>query len=232
MSTRFLALALFGLMGLAMAVGPATTWTQTTTWGPYDNGGATASETVTGGMIYGGNLDATSTTTRWAGIVGEFTAGSAIVLADSDGTAEFHTWAWDPSDGGVVCLSTSAGPAWDGLADGVVATADSDWNFNTAYTDSITSTMAGACAALEIAGYDATGAPAVTPAGADISGEQNTCLLMDNSAAPKDQFLFCTPVVDGTIVYDTVTAGDFAALVPTPENGVDTETYYFYVELQ
>lgn len=232
MKARFLALALFGLMGLAIAVGPATTWTQTAIWGPYDNSGSTASETVVGGMIYAGNLDATSTTSRWAGIVGAFTGGTQIVLADSDGSAEFHTWAWTPADGGVVCLSTSGSPAWDVLADGVVGTADADWSFDTTYTDSITGTMTGACGAAEIAGYDATGAPAVTPNGADISGAVNTCLLTDNSAVPKDQFLFCTPVTDGAIDYDTVADADFAALVPTPEDGVNTETYYFYVELQ
>ena len=218
-----LALVLVGMLGLVMAIGPATNWTSGTTYGPYNNGVSTTID-VTGGHIYSGTLDASSSTTKWAAVFGDVTG--TLYLSDDSASNIFHQWTWADTNGGSVCLSQGAPITWASLTDATPAAIDGANSFDTNDIDSATQTYAtdSTTATLTVAGKTLNNG--ITPNGAGAGASpQSTFFATDGTS-----YLYCTGISADMDVMGGTDNADFEAMVPTPQDG-SSRTYNIYVEL-
>ncbi len=217
--------ALFGVLvmgGVVFAISGATVGTETERgrW----SGNTSGSIVTEGGNVSGVNVTAGTLTSKWASFYGNVTG--SIVLADSAAT-NVYSWTWAAADGGEVCLSTDQSFDFASLAgSGTGANVDSTWSFTTTDADSATNTLTESCT---VALDDAASVTSNT--GVTLDSGFQTCSVTDTaSPAAEGDFAFCVDIDSAGTNYNGE-AADFEVMVPTSDGSSDTETYYFFVEL-
>jgi hypothetical protein len=214
-------LALFGVVlfgaGLVMAISGATpAWVSDSRW----NGTATGSDTTEGGNISALNISGTALTDKWAAYYGNVT-GSLIL---GDATNQLYTWTWNSSGSGEVCLSRA--PAFDFSAVSVATGADVDtaWSFTGTDSDSGANTFGGSCN-LTFAQSSVAGTQRIN----HEDSTYETCVIDDGSGTSETDYAFCS--VLGTAAAYNGISSNYEVMVPTTVGASETETYYFYAEL-
>jgi parallel beta-helix repeat protein len=188
------------------------------------NGTSAGNITTRGGNITGVNANSTQLTGRWAAFYGNVSGG--IVLSGGASSNYVYSWNWNPSEGGVVCVSTNSSlgifPALGANGSDI----DTAWNLTSAAADSGANTFNNTNCTLDVgsdsvvnSGYADTG-----PAGGFM-----TCAVKTAVTPVKAQMVFCSEIISGGTTWNNGT-GDYEVMVPTPE-GTSTETYYFYANL-
>jgi hypothetical protein len=220
-------MALIGVMlfgaGIVMAIagagveqeGTQTRWTQP----------ANTTNIVTeGGNITAANITGTTLTDRWAAFFGN--VSGTVVLRDSADTV--FSWSWTAANGGEVCLSTGSTFAFtQAVAAGStdVDAVDTAFGLGVA-ADNASKTLTNTTCDLKfnnIADIDNT-------AGATTGGGFETCLVKNTAATLEGDFAFCTNINSTGKNYKNAGA-NYQVMVPTSHGATDTETYYFYMEL-
>ncbi len=183
--------------------------------------GAAGSVDTEGGNISGVNVSVATLTDRWAAFFGNVTG--SIVLTDN-ASQNVYTWAWEPTDGGEVCVNTGGTFNWASFGAGSAANVDSFFGIGTA-TDSAANTMTNTSCSLTLNGATYGTLPGVT----DASGFE-TCVIGEGGASTKDDLAFCT-VLDNSGTNYMGEDYNYEVMVPTNATDGASETYYFFVEL-
>ncbi|MBD3209784.1 hypothetical protein GF318_00195, partial [Candidatus Micrarchaeota archaeon] len=186
---------------------------------------AAGNASTAGGNITGSNLSSVQLTERWAGFYGDVVG--TIWLTGIAGSSYLYSWEWSAAEGGVVCLSTN-GSLSDFSALGATGPdIDSAWMFSQNASDSGTNTFANTNCSLQLGPSNLTGASYADtgPAGGYI-----TCALKTSSIPAKSNLIFCSEIIDSGTAWDGSTV-DYEVMVPTPIGPGETETYYFYANL-
>lgn len=216
-----IAFAVLLLAGLAFAIQPAEDWTPGTQ-GKYTQVG-NANVVTEGGNVTPLNLSSNVSTEKWAGYFGNVTG--QIVLAP-DNTDMFYTWTWTSANGGEVCaVAASSGFDWSSIAAAVAGDVDTVWGFDTADTDSSTSTMNGNCN-LNIAGIAVPNTACTTMPTSSLE----SAVVTDGATAAKSDIAFCVNITAGTGLFDGST-GDYELMTAANETAGATETHYFWLEM-
>ncbi len=121
--------AAFALAGTTLNNFASETWT-----------GTPATQSATGGYIYGINITAEQQTYRWVGFWGNLTG--KIVLQDS-AENEFYSWNAQVAGSVIYARASSTEPDVANLAAGSASTADTDYGYDATVSDSITNTYTG-----------------------------------------------------------------------------------------
>ena len=192
---------------------------------PRYNETAAGNITTEGGNISGTNLNSTQLTKRWAAFYGDVMGN--IILKGATGSNYVYSWAWSPSAGGTICLSTNStiGSFTAFPANG--SDIDTAWGFAPVTTDSGTNTFNATNCTMSI------GSSAVSNAAYADTGQAGgfmTCAIKSASAPAKAEMMFCSDIISGGSAWNGNPV-DFEVLVPTPETYSTTETYYFYANL-
>ena len=99
------------------SLGPISNETSNATWSLYGTnvrtsplyprwgGNQSGNLTIAGGNISYADISATTLTARWAAFFGNV---SGNILLGDDPSHVVYMWAWNPSDGGIVCASTNS----------------------------------------------------------------------------------------------------------------------------
>ena len=217
---RIILLSVLLAIGLSFAIQPAYTWT-TGTPGKYVPSG-NANVTTEGGNVTPLNLSSNISTEKWAGYWGN--VSGEIVL--SPGVSMFYTWAWDSGDGGEVCaVAAASGFDWAAVQTILATTIDTIWVFDTLNTDSAAGTLQSSCN-VDVAGTPVAGSVGTTTGG----GTFETCAVGDGDNAAKSDVAFCVNITQGGTLFNALT-GDYQLLAATDETAGNTETHYFWLEL-
>lgn len=213
-------LALFGVVlfgaGFVMAISGATpTLVSDSRW----SGATAGSDTTEGGNISAVNVTGTALTDKWAAYWGNVTG--SIVLGDN--TNQLFTWTWTPGTGGEVCLSTASAFDFSGASTATGSDVDTAWSFTGTDADSGDNTFGGSCN-LAFAGGSVTGTEMIN----HEDSTYNTCVVDDGAGATESDYAFCSNI--GTANAYNGIGANYEVMVPTT-SGANTETYYFYVEL-
>ncbi|MEM3422345.1 MAG: hypothetical protein QXF86_01685 [Candidatus Bilamarchaeaceae archaeon] len=220
----FLGLLLLG-SGLVMAISNATAARDAdlARWGGQTSAGSIITE---GGNISQVNVSAGTLTDRWAGFFGP--VNGYIYLTDAGNGTTSYLFRWTASaPSGWVCVSTNNNFPF-GSANGATAgDIDTVWGF-TGATDSATNTFTSSTC--DITFYNPSNTISGT-ANADhgSSSTFETCAIDDGTPGDKASFAFCSAINQAGTNYGGV-AADYELIVPTTP-GSETETYYFYAEL-
>jgi hypothetical protein len=187
----------------------------------YEGSGDAGSIVIEGGNVTGTNLSATQSTERWAGFYGNISG--YLVLAETGHVDYMYRWTYDTGTGGEVCVSTNDGPVWADIVETTAEYVDDVWNFG-AVADNATETV-DTTESFVIAGQTVTDTDAIIiqSDSSFVSG----LLAFAETPATEDEFAFCVNIATGTNYNNT--AADYEIMAPTPP--LDTETYYFYLEL-
>jgi hypothetical protein len=217
-------MALVAFMGLAFAIQPVQNWTVLST-GMYS--GTPAPGYVTqGGNVTNLNIASNISTTRWAGYWGNV-AGNIVL---SPATDIFYQWAWTSANGGKVCaIAAPAGFDWTQVQAAAGSDVDTVWGFG-ASTDNAVATLATPSSIT-------IGSIAVNPTDCTNTGGSGytTCVVGDKAtgtltAGEKGDLAFCT-AIDSTGTPFNGGAADYELLAPTNQTISQTETHYFWLEL-
>jgi hypothetical protein len=228
-------LALFGVMlfgaGIVMAISAGTGASPTEVTNTRWAGNASGSLTTEGGNITNADISGTTLTDRWAAFWG--TISGTINL--TDGTYNVYTWAWTPANGGIVCLSTNSSTSFESVtAGGAPAVAAVDTRFQlgpSTVADTAAKTFTTTSCTLPFSDGNITSAANVT----DVAG-WDTCLVTDGATAAETDFAFCQVIKNSGSSF-TGASANYEVMVPTTPGGTttpgteDTETYFFYMQL-
>ncbi|MBU0532201.1 hypothetical protein KKE38_01475 [Candidatus Micrarchaeota archaeon] len=216
--------AIFGIVllsGMAFAISGATVGTEVERgkWA----GNTSGSVTTEGGNVSGVNVSAGVSTEKWASFYGDVVG--SIVLADTSAN-QVYSWTWATTDGGEVCVTTDSAFDWASTQAAAGADIDTAFGFTAADADSGTSTTTSACTV----DLDDVAA-AVTTVGVVLDSTFQTCYVSDiASPAVENDLAFCVDINGAGTNYNSE-AADYEVMVPTGNGPTDTETYYFFVEL-
>ncbi len=182
------------------------------------------SYTTEGGNITGINVSTSMLTDRWASFYGNVTGG--IRLTDSSGVNDVYAWTWSATSGGEVCLSQNQTFPWASATSATAAGVDTAWGF-TGAADSAANTYVDSNCSLtinEVAG-------AISSTGTYLQGSSSfeNCVL-DDGGAGEANYAFCTNISSSGTNWNGE-AANYEIMVPTTPGAGQTETYYFFVEL-
>ncbi len=192
----------------------------------YEQAVSAGNITTEGGNVTAVNIDANTSTEKWAGFFGNVTG--TIVLAQSGDTSFLYNWTANGTTG-EVCVSAT--PNWGTLHELTTAVGgliDTAWGFNATEADSGTNTVNGSTNVYNIEAKDYT-TDAITTGGGFMTG-----IFGFNTATPTvpTDFAFCVNTTASGKYYKGTDA-NYELMAPTPdsEDGSQTQTYYFFVEL-
>ncbi|MEM4208368.1 MAG: hypothetical protein QW153_02165 [Candidatus Bilamarchaeaceae archaeon] len=219
----FLGLLLLG-SGLVMAISNATATRDAdlARWGGETSAGSITTE---GGNISQVSVSAGTLTDRWAGFFGP--VDGYIYLTDADNGINSFLFSWTASaPSGWVCVSTNNNFPFASAVNTTAAAINSAWNFTSA-TDNATNTFT--LSTCNITFYNPSNFISYT-ATADHAGSSTfeTCAI-NSGGTDRADFAFCSAINQAGTNYAGV-AADYELIVPTTP-GSETETYYFYAEL-
>jgi len=212
---------LFGI-GLAFAIQPVGNWTIISTGHFTPN--ATTNVTTAGGNVTNMNLSSSISTTKWAGYWGN--VSGSLVLAPNSSSANFYAWAWNISNGGVVCaVAAPYGFNWAAVQNTTAPFVDTVWAFGAA-SDNATNTLVNTCT-ITVGGVTVTGTAGNMTGGNTFK----TCALSD-AATPttKSDLAFCVNIASAGTLF-TGGSGNYQLMVPTNKTYGATETYSFWMDL-
>jgi len=214
--------AIFGIVllsGMAFAISGATVDPEVERgkWA----GNTSGSVTTEGGNVSGVNVSAGTSTEKWASFYGDVVG--SIVLADSAATS-VYSWTWATTEGGEVCVTQDQNYVWTNAETTTAALVDTAFGFAAADADSAANTLDDACT------VDLNEAPSVASVGATLLSSYTTCAVGDGTESAEDDFAFCTDINGTGVNYEGVSA-DYELMVPTSDADAETETYYFFIEL-
>lgn len=185
-------------------------------------GDIAGSHVTEGGNISGVNVSLDSLTEKWAAFYGNVTGG--LELRDDTSANNVYSWTWAATDGGEVCVSQASAFDWSLAEVAVRADVDTVWSFGSAadnaantYTDT-THTIV-----LDDAG-------SITTTGTTLDSTFVNYVIGDGTESAEDDFAFCSDIDNAGTNYDGESA-NYEIMVPTSNGSTDTETYYFYAEL-
>ncbi|MEM4166114.1 MAG: hypothetical protein QW255_02010 [Candidatus Bilamarchaeaceae archaeon] len=220
----FLGLLLLG-SGLVMAISNATATRDAdlARWGGETSAGSITTE---GGNISQVNVSAGTLTDRWAGFFGP--VDGYIYLTDAGNATTSYLFRWTASaPSGWICVSTNNNFPFASAEGTTAAAINSAWNFGSA-TDNATNTFT--LSTCDITFYNPSNSISDT-ATADHAGSSTfeTCAIVRTGGTGETDFAFCSAINQAGTNYAGV-AADYELIVPTTL-GSETETYYFYAEL-
>ncbi len=189
------------------------------------NPGITAGSINTvGGNITSANLDGNSSTEKWGGFYGN--VSGSLRLSEENVSSFMYYWAWTPSNGGTICISTNPSLYTQFISGAGGADIDSAWGFPSTATDSGENTFNNSNCSLAFGPYSIYGA-----AYADTGGPGGfvTCAYKTTTDPGKNGLLFCSNITNGQI-YDG-SSGNYEIIAPTNDSQMSYETYYFYLSL-
>ena len=170
------------------------------------------------------NLNSTISTTKWAGYWGN--VSGALVLAPNSSSAYFYSWAWNVSNGGVVCaVAAPYGFNWPSIASVTASAIDTTWAFGAA-SDNATNTLTSSSCALTVGGISVTG----TAGNKTGVGGFTTCAVDDGATTTKGDYAFCVNISAAGSLFNGG-KGNYELIVPTNKSIAATETYSFWMEL-
>ena len=203
----------FAMLNTTTTEGATAHWAGTAT---------AASVNAAGGNITAVNISAVSLTTRWAAFSGNVSASINL----TNGATSVYSWAWSPTAGGRVCLSTGTGFNWNTPFNVTGTTnmtaANTLWGFGT-NADNFTNTFLTPCT-LTIGGILINATNATHLGG---SSTFTDCLVQDNAVAAMTDFAYCTNISSSGTNYAN-TAVNYEVMVPV--TGA-TQSYAFFLEL-
>ncbi len=228
-------MALFGVFLLGTGLAFALSGTTVSDEAYLDRwvGNATGDVTTEGGNITEVNLGSQSLTDKWAAFYGNISG--SIVLTDNDSAGTYYVYMWDynRSDAaGEVCVSTSDSVEFNSSTDGILnselPTLDTLFGFASSDSDSINRTMTDESCNLTFVETTAV----VNASSVSTEGSFTTCGVSETGNAPtsKGEVAFCTEIDDAGTNYKNEPA-HYELMVPTNSSVDETETYYFYAEL-
>lgn len=191
----------------------------------YQSNITSGNYTTEGGNITGVNISTNASTEKWAGFYGNTSAD--IRLSENNTALYMYLWAWNSSNGGVVCLSTNGLLSTFPAAGASGSDIDSAWGFTPADADSGANTYNGTGCSLQFGTETVSNASFVDTGNA---GGFQTCALKTVVSPAKSEMLFCVNITYNGPIYNGQ-AGDFEMMVPTPQAAGAFETYYFYLSL-
>ncbi len=210
--------------GLAMAIAPADSWTVVAR-ARYTGVNGDANVTTEGGNVTNLNFNSVNVSTaKWAGYWGNLTSAKLVLAASRN---FFYTWAWNATNGGVVCaVAAPSGFAWGSAVAAAASDVDTMWSFTGADSDSAVNTLKNATCALNIGGKSITSAVSALTG----VGGFTTCAIADGATAAKSDFAFCANLSSAGNLFNGQT-GNYEVMAPTNKTIGTTETHYFWLEL-
>ena len=191
---------------------------------PRWGGNSSGNLSTQGGNITEANLSATTLTGRWAALFGNV---SGSVLLGDDASHIVYTWAWNASNGGIVCASTNSSLSTFLAFPGYSSEIDNAWGFAGTAGDSANNTFTGRNCSMN---YGPTTISGADYADTGVPGGFETCAFKSYTSPDKAGLLFCSDIIDGGQLYNGQ-KGDFEMIVPTTPAAGASETYYMYMSV-
>lgn len=180
------------------------------------------SHVTEGGNISHVNVSLDSLTEKWAAFFGNVSGG--LELRDNVSTNNVYSWSWAATSGGEVCVSQAPAFVWANAEAAIRADIDTAWSFGSA-ADNAANTFTDADGTIT---FDQSGP--VTTANVTLDSGFITYVIGDGTETAEDDFAFCTEMDNAGTNYEGEPA-HYEIMVPTSNGSTDTETYYFYAEL-
>ena len=213
--------AILLVIGMAFAIQPVGNWTLGVSG--HFTPGAVGNFTTAGGNVTNINLTSNISTTKWTGFWGNVSGG--ILLSPGAGQANFYSWVWNTSNGGVICgVPAPYGFNWANVATVTASAINTAWSFGVA-SDNATNTLTSTCN-ITIGGINVTGTAANTTG----VGGFKTCAVYDGATATKGDFAFCVNINTSGNLFNGQ-KGNYELLAATNKTIGTTEVYSFWMEL-
>jgi hypothetical protein len=213
-------------MGMVFAIQPAQSWTQVSSG--FYNSSPAANLTTQGGNVTAANIAGNVSTTKWAGLYGNVSAG--LVLTPGGLTNIFYKWTWTPgTNTGRLCVTPGTTFAWASAAGATASSIDTTWTFAANATDSAANTLNDTCNTIGTVAGQTISSSAATTTGTGGGDTFQTCAINDGASSVKGDFAFCN-AIDSATSFDSDTS-NYELIVPTNSTIGSTETYYAWLEL-